>query len=86
MPYQLHCCPVATLDVRLLAVDEELFTLDEKTTELTAELLLFEFLLLELLTLELIALDAIDEVLNVIAEQIFPEIVGFSAALPFLLP
>lgn len=81
MPYQLHCCPVATLDVRLLAVDEELFTLDEKTTELTAELLL-----LELLTLELIALDAIDELLDVIAEQIFPEIIGFSAALPFLLP
>jgi len=81
VPYQLHCCPVATLDVRLLAVDEELFTLDEKTTELTAELLL-----LELLTLELIALDAIDELLDVIAEQIFPEIIGFSAALPFLLP
>ena len=85
MPYQLHCCPVATLDVRLLAVDEELFTLDQKTTELTGELLLLEFLLLELLALELIALDAIDDALD-ITEQTFPEIIGFSAALPFLLP
>jgi len=76
---------VVTLIEELLAVDEEVFTLDEKTTELTAELSLLEFLLLELLALELLTLDTIDDVLDVV-EQTLPEIIGFSAALLFLSP
>ena len=71
----------ATLEVTLLATDDELLTLDaELATELATEF--DELFTEELLTAEL----ATEELVEVAVEQTLPVMVGFSATPPFLSP